>query len=99
MSTSSSASIVITSSYVAPVGFCRGGILFLFPPEKALDVHQDVVAAGANTTVSKAHPIAALIGFYHRPEFNSLIAMDCHDRPIFNKLLWRLVTSTIYVHC
>ncbi len=30
---------------------------------------------------------------------NSLPAMVAHERPLFDKLLWRLVTSTIFVRC
>ncbi len=30
---------------------------------------------------------------------NSLAAMDAHERPLFKKLLWGLVSSTIFVRC
>ncbi len=30
---------------------------------------------------------------------NRITAMDAHECPLFNKLLWRLVTSTIFVRC
>ena len=30
---------------------------------------------------------------------NSLTAKDGHDRPLFDKLLWCLVSSPIFVHC
>jgi hypothetical protein len=30
---------------------------------------------------------------------NSLPAIDAHERQLFDKLLWGLVTSTIFVHC
>ena len=30
---------------------------------------------------------------------NSLAAMGGHDRPLFDKLLWCLVTSPIFVRC
>ena len=35
------------------------------------------------------------------PLFNSLtgMAMGAHERPLFDKLLWLLVTSMIFVHC
>ena len=33
------------------------------------------------------------------PIFNSLPAIDAHERQLFDKLLWGLVTSTIFVHC
>ena len=35
----------------------------------------------------------------HAYHINSLPAMDGHDRPLFEKLLWGLVTSTIFVRC
>jgi len=31
--------------------------------------------------------------------FNSLTAIDAHERQFFDKLLWGLVTSTIFVRC
>jgi hypothetical protein len=30
---------------------------------------------------------------------NSLPAMGAHERPLFEKLLWGLVSSTIFVRC
>ena len=30
---------------------------------------------------------------------NSLTAIDAHEHQLFDKLLWGLVTSTIFVHC
>ena len=30
---------------------------------------------------------------------NSLPAMDAHERPLFNELLWGLVTLLIFVRC
>jgi hypothetical protein len=30
---------------------------------------------------------------------NSLTAIDAHERQLFDKLLWGLVTSTIFVRC
>jgi hypothetical protein len=30
---------------------------------------------------------------------NSLPAIDAHERQFFDKLLWGLVTSTIFVRC
>jgi hypothetical protein len=32
-------------------------------------------------------------------EFNSLPAIDAHERQVFDKLLWGLITSTIFVRC
>jgi hypothetical protein len=30
---------------------------------------------------------------------NSLSAIDAHEHQVFDKLLWELVTSTIFVRC
>ena len=30
---------------------------------------------------------------------NSIPAIDAHERQLFDKLLWGLVTSTIFVRC
>jgi hypothetical protein len=38
------------------------------------------------------------VGFYLN-SLNSLAAIDGHDRQFFDKLLWGLVTSTIFVRC
>jgi hypothetical protein len=34
-----------------------------------------------------------------RTRVNSLPAIDAHERQLFDKLLWGLVTSTIFVRC
>jgi hypothetical protein len=36
---------------------------------------------------------------HSRIPVNSLPAIDAHERQLFDKLLWGLVTSTIFVRC
>jgi hypothetical protein len=35
----------------------------------------------------------------HAVVFNRTAAIDDHERPLFEKLLWGLVSSTIFVRC
>jgi hypothetical protein len=35
----------------------------------------------------------------HYSGFNRMAAFDAHERQVFEKLLWGLVSSTIFVRC
>ena len=40
-----------------------------------------------------------IVVFYGVMAFNSLTAIGAHEGQLFDKLLWWLVTSTIFVRC
>jgi hypothetical protein len=39
------------------------------------------------------------VGGHERIAVNSLPAIGAHERQVFDKLLWGLVTSTMFVRC
>ncbi len=43
--------------------------------------------------------IATMTACYFLTEFNRMTAIGTHERQVFDKLLWGLVTSTIFVRC
>jgi hypothetical protein len=55
-----------------------------------------------HTTLSPAKIAMAsseIAWIYGQCTFNSLPAIDAHERQFFDKLLWGSVTSTIFVRC
>jgi len=72
----------------------------MLPIGQCTQALKDKLKEDANwESIADSYDSIGLLGLIEKYVLNSLPAIGAHERQVFEKLLWGLVSSTIFVRC